>query len=123
PVSTLPAANLPLSGAEQTYVIQGGVSKKTPVSSIGGVTPAALAAALAAPPPIGGTTPGAVSTRAVIDASDPRYAGGMKCDGATNDTAAFQAGINAAQGLNRRILQLPTGVCLVSGGVTVTKSL
>ena len=33
-VSSLPSANLPLSGGEWVYVVQGGVSKKTPASSI-----------------------------------------------------------------------------------------
>jgi hypothetical protein len=61
PVSTLPPADLPLSGAETTYVIQGGVSKKTPVSSMGAFL------SLSTPPPIGNVTPntGAFSTLTV----------------------------------------------------------
>lgn len=35
-VTSFPAANLPLSGAEIIYIIQGGVSKQTPVSTVQG---------------------------------------------------------------------------------------
>jgi hypothetical protein len=82
----------------------------------------ALPAALAAPPPIGGTTPGAISTRWGIDATDPQYAGGMKCNGATDptsvaaETAAFQAGLIAADANHSaRPLMLPSGTCVHSG--------
>lgn len=34
PVSTLPPASIPLSGAETTYIIQGGVSKKITVGNL-----------------------------------------------------------------------------------------
>lgn len=35
-LSTLPGASLPLAGSELMYVVQSGISKQTPVSSIGG---------------------------------------------------------------------------------------
>lgn len=41
-LTSLPSATLPLTGNESTYVVQGGVSKQTPVSTLppsaGGVT-------------------------------------------------------------------------------------
>jgi hypothetical protein len=59
---------------------------------------------------------GGVSTRAMLDATNPQYAGGMKCDATTDDTAALQAAINAADaGHTDRTVALPGGKCNISG--------
>jgi hypothetical protein len=56
----------------------------------------------------------------VVYANDPTFAGGMKCDGSTNDTAALQAAELAAEGSARTLL-LPSGTCNISG-VTIAGS-
>ena len=60
-ISALPAATLPLSGAEDIPVVQGGVTSRAPSSS--------LLTNLASPGPIGGTTPGTVSATTVTVAT------------------------------------------------------
>ncbi len=44
---------------------------------------------------------------------------GMKCDGVTDDTAAFQAAVNASPG---RTLRLPAGKCLISSSIIFTSN-
>jgi hypothetical protein len=58
---------------------------------------------------------GTLNTAAGLDARNALYAGGMKCDGTTDDTLAAQAAINAAQGVVGHTLIMPSGVCMVSG--------
>ena len=74
----------------------------------------------------------AVSTAPGIDARSPAFAGGVKCDGTTDDTAALQAAISAAQsatyeGVAAKLL-LPPGRCMttpltISGQVAIEGSL
>ncbi len=74
------------------------------------------------PPPGGGGTlqDGAgnlLSTLPQIYAGSAAY--GMKCDGATDDTAALQAAVNAAPG---KTLVLPAGNCLISASINFTSN-
>jgi hypothetical protein len=55
---------------------------------------------------------------------------GMKCDGASDDTAALQASVNAAQAYaypatanGGAVLELPPGFCLVSSAIAITAPL
>jgi hypothetical protein len=58
---------------------------------------------------------GTLNTAAGLDARNPIYAGGAKCDGTTDDTAALQAAIVAAQTVPRRTLIVPAGTCEHTG--------
>ena len=52
----------------------------------------------------------AAKLREIAVVTDPGYAGGAKCDGATDDTKAMQAALNS--GANTVLL--PSGTCLTS---------
>ncbi len=53
---------------------------------------------------------------------NPAFAGGAKGNGSTDDTAAIQAAINAAQTAGGGVVYLPHGNYLVSGTLTITGS-
>jgi hypothetical protein len=88
---------------------------------------AALPALLLCCAPAWAQTVGSISTRSAIDATDPQYAGGMKCNSTTgndgtDDTAALQAAIVAADANHTaRALVLPGGgashKCKITGVV------
>ncbi len=85
------------------------------------VVAAALAVALPGAAIAQSTAAGnAAKLRNVIIASDPSYSGGAKCDGATDDTTAIQAALNAVPTAGGAV-HLPTGECLVSAQLTQTK--
>jgi Pectate lyase superfamily protein len=56
-----------------------------------------------------------------IDVMNPAYAGGAKCDGTTDDTAAIQAAISSASTGNVTV-QFPAGkTCKITGTITVSQ--
>ncbi len=58
----------------------------------------------------------------IIMASDSTYAGGVKCDGVTDDSPALQAALNAGSALGGRTILLPATkhACLLNEGVQVS---
>lgn len=90
-ISELPAATLPLTGAELVPVVQSGVTKQTTVAGAG---------------------VGAISVKAY----------GAVGDGATNDTTAIQAAINAAIAASKALF-LPAGTYLLSAQLSITSAL
>src|SRR5437899_3205252 len=58
--------------------------------------------------------------------TDPTFAGGAKCDGTTDDTAAFQAALNTLTGSTNAtgnvMIKVPAGTCLVSATLSPANS-
>lgn len=126
PISGLPSATLPLAGTESAPLVQGGITKKAPSIAFG--------PNLAAPGPIGGTTPstgtfttiaGSVTATGTTTARTlaARFSDvvnlkdmGAKCDGTTDDTTAIQAWLNKAAP-NVELLA-PAGTCVFTAAVS-----
>lgn len=95
-VNNLPAATTPLAGSEQAYVVQGGVSKRAPISAI---SPA----------------PAAASVNWINVKNAPYNATG---NGSTDDTTAINAAIAAFNTAGKGVLYFPAGTYLTSAALT-----
>ena len=75
---------------------------------------------------VGGTS-STFQTKPIIDVRDAIYAGGMKCDGVTNDTAAgnaaFAAAVAVGTSTGTAYVQFPAGVCLGNFSIVQGKGL
>ena len=145
PLSSLPNASLPLNGGELTYLVQGGVSKKTTVSGLlqsfpGIIEPGlvnelawygatgttlsglptiangVLVTSASGVPSISTTLPPQVVVPAVP--KTPQQFG-AKCDGSTDDTAALTAW--AASLTAGSAGYVPSGNCIFKSPITFPK--
>ena len=75
---------------------------------------------------VGGTS-STFQTKPIIDVRDAIYAGGMKCDGATNDTAAgnaaFAAAVAVGTSTGTAYVQIPAGICVGNFSIVQGKGL
>lgn len=101
-ISQLPLATSPLDSTVEMPVVQGGVTKRAPVNTIGFLQSGAGATLRTAQ----------AKMQDVVSVKDFGAVG----DGVTNDTTAIQAAINAAAG---RAIYFPSGIYLINAALTV----